>query len=102
MLTKHATRRMDQRVGINAKAAARLAGRALEIGIRREELNGALARWLEWLYLRGTGVDGVRADNIRIYGEHVYIFVGSRLLTVMHVPPRLKVPLARARRRLGR
>ena len=42
------------------------------------------------------------ANNIRIYGNYIYIFCGETLVTVLHVPHRLKNHVNEQQKRLNR
>ena len=80
-VTRHAKQRTKERVGIPKRAAVKNANRALEKGIKHSETSGGLHRYVAALYWREQ-----TANNIRIYGEYVYIFHDSTLITVF-IPP---------------
>ena len=50
-ISKHAYDRMKERLGMNKKAAQRIAQKALSNGIGREETSGCLQRYIETLSL---------------------------------------------------
>lgn len=78
-LTRHARQRMKQRVGVTGAAAERIASRARRRGTPASEIQGN-ARW------RILGVlNNVRGKDAIVYGEHVYVFSGPRLVTVLHL-----------------
>jgi hypothetical protein len=81
-VTRHAEHRTRERVGIPKKAVRRAAARAITRGVRREETEGGLRRYLDWLYWRGNGSVG----NIILYGDKVYMFNVDTLVTVLTVP----------------
>lgn len=80
-ITRHAQDRAKKRMGLNARALERMAQRAYETGLRHSGAKGRLKRWIDGRYLEhGT------ADNIRIYGRHVFIFCGHTLVTILYLP----------------
>lgn len=81
-VTRHAEHRTRERVGIPRRAVRRAAAKAITNGVRRTETNGSLRRYLDYLYKRENG----KADNIVVYGDKVYLFVGDTLITVLTVP----------------
>lgn len=81
ILTRHAVDRAGTRLGLNTKALSRTALKALEKGLRHNETTGALCRYLDGLYRLHR-----KGNNTRIYGEHVYIFEGDTLITILHLP----------------
>lgn len=84
-LTRHAVERTKRRVGVPKGAAAKNAERALQDGIKHSDTAGSLNRYFTALYFRHQ-----TADNIRIYCDMVYIFVGERLITVYPLPQRYR------------
>ncbi len=80
-VTEHGKNRVRQRCGIKVKAVKRLARIAYEKGLTPAETTGALSRYMLSLYnYNGT------ADNIRIYGDKVFVFCKDVLVTVLYVP----------------
>jgi hypothetical protein len=90
-ISQHAHDRCRQRLGLNAKATKRTAQKAFEKGLSHEDCTGALKGFCERLFLAAQS-----AKNIRFYGEHAWIFVGEKLVTVYLVPNNLKPHLRRA------
>ena len=80
--SNHARDRINERLGLPKKSAAKNAAVALEHGVSHKEATGRLRKYIAYLYLS----HGKAASNIRIYGNHVYIFAGSRLITVLPLP----------------
>jgi hypothetical protein len=81
-------------MSLSQQAMMRMAELALENGIKHAETAGALNRYLDGLYLQhGT------ANNTRIYGEIVFIFHGSKLITVYPLPGEFKRTAAKIRSR---
>lgn len=93
-ITDHGYDRIDERVGLSGEASEKMAARAMELGISFDEATGQLKGYLTKLYLRHG-----KANNSRVYGEHVYLFCGDVLITVMHLPNNLKKVAAKIRRR---
>ena len=79
-LTDHAAKRAKERLGVPKRAALKNADRALEHGLRLDNATGDLKRYMSGLNRHRGGGDA------RIYGEHVYIFVGQQLITVYRLP----------------
>ena len=80
-VSKHGNKRLRDRCGASKKSADKLADDALKYGIRHNETAGQLNRYITSLYFRNE-----EANNIRIYHEKVYIFVGNILITVLNLP----------------
>lgn len=96
-ISEHAFERMNERSGINKKAARRLAEKAYELGVRHNETSGRLQKYItsKSMAYRKKGT------CIRIYGEYVYCFVQHKsretgeiekvdLVTVFEIPRSLK------------
>lgn len=89
-VTKHARKRIHEREGIGKSSAERKAGIVLQKGYRRQQTKGALRKILEKeLEYKGT------ADEIRVYGDKIYIFCGEVLVTVLNLPPHIAHNLER-------
>jgi len=84
-VTSHGTARTRQRCGIKKKSVQRIAAIAFKKGISIKDTTGSLNRYLQYLYHYNE-----TADNIRIYGDKVYIFCGNVLVTVLNVPHKYK------------
>ena len=96
-VSKHASRRLKERCGLNKKSVQRMADIAFTNGMKQEDATGQLNRWMASLYCANMD-----ANNIRIYGNYVYIFCGITLVTVLHVPHRLKNHVNEQKKRLVR
>jgi len=66
---------------VKRSAAVRHCLRVLDVGLRHGDCVGRLNRFLDGLYLEYGS-----ANNIRVFGRHVYLFSGSVLITVIHLP----------------
>ena len=84
-MSNHATDRMSERCGLNKKSAERLSKLALENGISHSDTSGSLNRYLTKLFFYNK-----TANNIRIYGEYIYIFCDDILITVMPLDNKYK------------
>ena len=76
---------MKSRNGIKYKSQERLIARVLEFGISRKDVTGQLAKYFDRLYLSF----GKTANNIRIYGDYVYIMNDETLITTYPVDKKL-------------
>lgn len=81
-ITRHATLRVRERLGIPKCAVERIVLKALSDGISYSETTGRLRSYLEWLYAQKQD-----ANNIRIKDHYVYLFCEELLITVLHLPP---------------
>lgn len=84
-VSRHADERTRKRMGIPRSAVKRMAAKAMSEGITRYETHGPLRRYLDALYhYNGT------ADNMRVWGDRVWIFSGNSLVTVLNLPKKYK------------
>lgn len=89
-ISKHAFKRLSERSGLSKKAAQRIAERAFTQGITHSETKGNLNKYVTSLYFNNT-----KANNIRLYGDKAYIFVGETLVTVLQIPSNLTKDMKR-------
>jgi len=82
-VTMHGKNRMRQRCGIKSKSVVRLAGIAFEKGLTHADVSGSLSGYLTSLYYFNG-----QANNIRLYGDKIYIFCNDVLVTVYDTPRR--------------
>lgn len=80
-ICRHATKRFKQRLGVHKGDCNKNAENALKHGIKHNETEGSLNRYISALYFRNR-----TANNIRIYNGSVYLFSNTRLITVFKVP----------------
>lgn len=94
ILTDHAIDRAKQRLGLSKSAIARSAAKALQKGINRIKTVGSLRRYLDgqW-HLYDEHLD------IIVWGEHLYIFDSTVLITMYCLPTKYK---RAARKNAGR
>lgn len=81
VITDHAEKRLRKRIGLNKSSLQKMTDKALEKGISHAETSGSLHRYIDKLYLTER-----KANNIKIYGEYVYLFRDSTLITVFALP----------------
>ena len=84
-VTEHAILRSKERCGLNRKAAERMAEVAWEKGLTHAECTGKLKKYVSALYFKNKV-----ANRVRIYGEIVYVFGDSKLITILPLPNEYK------------
>lgn len=84
-VTKHAEKRIKQRVGLPRSAVKRHAKIAYRKGRTRKEVKGMAGRYLDKIFLKYR-----TANNLRIYGEFIYIYCDYDLVTVLNLPKRFR------------
>jgi hypothetical protein len=95
-LTHHGKQRGKQRCGLDAKALARTAAKALRDGLGPDDTKGQLKLWLQTMADRREGYIQ------RIHGNHVYCFGKDRVLvTVLELPHDFRKAAASALRKKG-
>ena len=80
-ITNHAEDRGRERFSLSRNSIERVAQRALSGGVPREATRGQLRRYLDALWQQHR-----TADNIRLYGEYLFLFSGNVLITAWHLP----------------
>lgn len=85
VVTKHAEKRLRERMGLGKKAVQRAAEMAFDKGIKHAETTGNLNKWITSLYFNNK-----TANNIRLYNDKAWIFTGKNLITVLQIPASLK------------
>lgn len=94
-ITNHGYQRINERVGLSKDAAEKMASKALERGIKHSDTTGSLNKYLSFLFFHNK-----TANNCRIYGEHVYLFKGTILITVLHLENKYKQAVQKISKRL--
>ena len=79
--TKHGKRRMCERAGITSGCAAKMASRILKNGFRHTDTIGDLRGYLGHCWAKHHN-----SNNMRVYGDKLYIYTGERLITVLNIP----------------
>lgn len=80
-VTRHAGKRIRQRLGINKRSTEKAAEKALQFGITHAEAKGKLSRHLDGIFLLNY-----KPTNMRVYNHSVYLFHGVTLITVLPLP----------------
>lgn len=81
-VTAHGRKRIKKRCGVNMRGADRLANIVFVKGLKRTDIEGRCRYYLDNLYYSYNG----QTDNIRVYGDKIYIFCGNVLVTVFNLP----------------
>lgn len=81
-VTAHAKKRLKERCGVTKNSALKMAERAFTKGISFENASTELKKYISSVYL----CHGKMCNNIRIYGNMVYIFDNRTLITVYPIP----------------
>jgi hypothetical protein len=84
-VSAHGNKRVRSRCGVPKKTVNKLASEAFSHGISHKETTGSLNKYITALYFYNQS-----ANNIRIHKNKVFIFAGSRLVTVLNLPPRFQ------------
>ena len=81
IVTKHAKKRFKQRVGLPKRICLANAEKAFTVGFRHCDARGKAGRYLDKLFLEHR-----TANNLRVYGQFVYVFKGNLLITIVGLP----------------
>lgn len=84
-VTEHAYEKGKERLSLNKKSLEKLAIKAFEKGLKHADMKAYLKKYIDKVYLRNR-----TANNIRIYGEVLFIFTDDRLVTLYQIPNNLK------------
>jgi hypothetical protein len=93
-ITKHAAQRGNERLGLTNDSFVKLSAKALKKGIKHCDCKGQLKKYIDALYLKHK-----TANNIRIYGEFVYLFCNEILITVFQLPVEFKKVIIKMKQR---
>lgn len=85
LITKHAYERARERLRWRCNALDKMAILAFDNGIKHCDTKGALNKYITKLWFNYK-----TANNIRIYGENIYFFRGSTLITLYQLPNDMK------------
>lgn len=77
VITEHAYKRAKERYKWKAKVLDKMANKAFLEGVKHSETKGRLNKHINRLWMRYR-----TANNIRIYGEDIFFFVGNKLITL--------------------
>lgn len=92
-VTHHGEERLGERCGLSRKAQLKHAEAALREGFRQQDFAGGLRRYLDKVALKNPGTRPV------VHGEHVFIFAGDSMVTVLHLPHEFRRAVDKARKR---
>lgn len=84
-ITNHAYERAKDRLSLRQESFDRLAEKAMSEGIKHSDTKGRLNRYLTKLWAQNK-----QANNIRVYGENVFLFIDTKLVTVFQIPNELR------------
>jgi hypothetical protein len=85
VITKHAFERAKKRLSFTKAALLKMAWRAFHWGITRADTKGFLHKYVDRIWIAEQ-----KANNVRIYGEVIYLFADKTLITVYQVPSELR------------
>lgn len=80
-VTNHAKKRFKRRVGLPKAACQKHAEKAYTHGVTHAETRGRSKRYLTRIFLQHRN-----ANQLRVYGQFVYVFNNTVLITIMHLP----------------
>lgn len=84
-ITEHAYERSKERLGFDRTVTDKIAHKAFNDGINHGQAKGRLGKYFDKLYFEYK-----TANNIRVYGENIFLFNKTTLLTVYQLPHDLK------------
>jgi len=84
-VTNHAQKRFKQRLGLPKTACRKHAQLAYDKGSKHSDAKGKAKRYMDKIFL-----DHHNANQMRIYGEFIYLFDKTTLITVMAIPHGIK------------
>lgn len=85
IITDHAYKRAKERFRWKRSSLDRTAREAFKNGITHKDTKGSLNRFITKLWKEYEN-----CGNIRIYGEVIYFFKGSLLITLYQIPNKYK------------
>ena len=80
-ISRHANKRMKERCGLNYSSHDRVAEFVLLKGLCHKDCTGRLKKYVDYLFFSYPS-----GNNIRLYGDHVYIFNSTNLITILKLP----------------
>ena len=80
-ITKHADKRIQERIGLPKRARDRIAEKVYRDGLTHKEATGRLHDYFTYLYHKNHTI-----NNIRIYNNQVFLFADTTLVTVLNLP----------------
>jgi hypothetical protein len=95
-ISQHAFERGEQRLNLRPESLIRLAQSAMDTGLQHADARGSFKRYLDKLFLS----EG-KANNLRVYGDVLFLFHNEVLVTVFAVPREYRATVAKLRAREG-
>lgn len=86
-LTRHAVKRIRQRLGLPKKAVEKLANEAWANGHNQGEYSGAMRRYLDWVILHR---EEAHKATLRVHDRYLFVFRDDTLITAWLLPNHLK------------
>lgn len=80
-ITKHAYKRAKKRLRWSKETLNKMAATSLEKGLSHSDCKGRLNRYVTRIWNKNKN-----ANNIKIYGENIFIFRDLILITIYRVP----------------
>lgn len=90
IITNHAYERGKERLSLNKKAIDRLTKKAYLEGIKHVEIKGKARKYIDNIHSQKKTIKQYIANNIRIYGEVVFLFKNNTLITLYQLPNEFK------------
>lgn len=84
-VTEHAYKRAKERLGWSRNTTARIVSKIYENGTCIRDIKGSLRPWTEKKLERGGSKES------RIYGDMLYVISGGMLITLYHVPTKVRI-----------
>ena len=84
-ITEHAYKRAKERCGWNKGSIERMISRVIEKGINIKDVKGSLRPWAEVKLEQGGFAES------RIYAETLFVIRNGRLITLYHVPGKVRI-----------
>jgi predicted HAD superfamily Cof-like phosphohydrolase len=81
IITKHAYQRAKERLSLGRPSIEKLANTALSKGVKHKDMKGKLKKYADKLWFMYNN-----ANNLRVYGQNVFIFNENTLITIYHIP----------------
>ena len=96
-ITRHAYGRAKQRLGLKPHSLDRMIDRIYYSGMCTADTRGAVHRYLS--ALKERNLPSQRVNQLRIYGDNLYLFADQTLITLYQLPTELLPKVARLRKR---
>lgn len=95
LITEHAYLRASERLSLSRDSLNKLSERALNSGLSASNFkHGKFKRYLDHLYFKYR-----KANNIKIYGDVIYLFRNKVLITLYQLPNEFKKAVVKVGKR---